>query len=75
MPERKNGRWKIGWYVLAILGPAVPIGMVVALFFGFYAADPGHSFFLILAILGIILYVLIAFFLVRAVWQAGDPRY
>ena len=75
MAEQKNTRGKIGWYVLAILGPAAPIGMVVALFFGFYAADPDHAFFLILAILGIILYVLIAFFLVRAVWQAGDPRY
>lgn len=75
MAEQKNTRGKIGWYVLAILGPAVPIGMAVALFFGFYSAAPEIPLFLILAILGIVLYCVITFFLVQAVKRAGDPRY
>lgn len=75
MAEKKKLRGKIGWYLLAILGPAVPIGMVVALFFGFYSAAPEYPLFLILAILGIVIYCVITFFLVQAVKRAGDPRY
>jgi len=72
--KRKIERWEIGWYVLFILGPAAFIGPVVALLFAFYFAVPDYSFFLILAILGIILYVLTVFFLVRAWIKAGNPN-
>ena len=74
-PRRKIERWEIGWYVLIILGPAAFIWPFVALSFALYFAVPNYIFFLILAILGIILYVLIVFFLLRAWIRAGDPKY
>jgi len=68
-------RWGIGWYVLFILGPAAFIGPFVALFLGFYSAAPESSFFLWLAILGIILYGIIVFCLLRALGKASDINY
>ena len=74
-PKRKIERWEIGWYVLFILGPAAFIGPFVALFFAMYFAAPDYAFFLILAILGIILYSLMVFFLLRTWIRSGDPKY
>lgn len=74
-PKRKIKRWEIGWYVLFILGPAAFIGPFVALFFALYFAAPDYTLFLILAILGIILYILMVVFLIRAWIRAGDPHY
>lgn len=72
-PKRYNRRWEIGWYVLFILGPAAFIGPFVALFFALFSATSEYSFFLILGILGIVLYLLIVFVLIRTWIQAGDP--
>ena len=63
-PRRRIERWEIWWILLSILGPAAFIGPFVALFFGFHAAAGGW-FFLALAIVGIVLYALIVFLLLR----------
>ena len=73
-PKRENRRWEIGWYVLFILGPAAFIGPFVALFFALYSATSEYSFFLILGILGIVLYLLIVFILIKTWIQAGNPN-
>lgn len=63
-PQRRIERWEIWWILLSILGPAAFIGPFVALLFGFHAAAGGW-FFLALAIVGIVLYALIVFLLLR----------
>ena len=74
-PKRRIERWEIWWYILFIFGPAAFIGPFVALFFALYFAAPEISIFLILAILGIIIYCLLVFFLLRTWIKAGDPNY
>ena len=73
-PENKDRGW-IGWYLFFAFGLAVPFGLVVALFFGFHAATPESSFFLILAILGIVVYVVLAVLLYFACKRSGDSKY
>jgi len=70
--KRKVERWEIGWYVLFIFGPAVPIGFLAALFFSIYAATD-TVFFLVLAILCILLYPLPVWWLIKT-WRAAGAK-
>lgn len=72
-PKHKIERWEIGWYVLFILGPIVYIAPLVIMFFVLYSVGLGW-FFLVLAILGIILYPISVFLLLRMWKKAGDPN-
>ena len=72
-PKHKIARWEIGWYVSFILGPAIIIAPAVYCCFGLYYAAPDYSFFLILAILGIVLYVVSVFLLFTMWGRAGKP--
>lgn len=74
-PKRKIERWEIGWLVLLVLGPAVFLGPYVALFFVVYLTVPEVWLFLVLAILGIILYALCVYLLFRIWFKAKDPNY
>ena len=72
-PKRRIERWEIGWYVLLILGPTIYIAPFVILFFVLYSIGLGWLF-LVLAILGIILYPISVFLLLRMWRKAGDPN-
>lgn len=71
-PKRRIERWEISWYVLLILGPTVYIAPFVALFCVLYSVGLGWLF-LVLAILGLVLYPISVVLLLRMWKKAGDP--
>ncbi len=72
--KRKSGHLGGGFWVLFILGTTVFIGPFIALFFSLYLASPDFQLFLILAVLGIILYVwIISYMVLKSVCQETGP--
>lgn len=64
-PNRKQNRAGIGWSVIILLGLTSIFGMIITLFFSLYFAAPDYQFFLILAVLGILIYAWIVYSILR----------
>ena len=72
--KRNIERLGIGRNILLILVPAAIIGPVIALFFALYFAAPELSFFLILAVLGILFYVFVEFLVFKTVGRRPNSK-